>query len=961
MYKLLIGSIILMLLTACGDAKVELVEPDVKKTNTRATKNDKLTIIKSPNDPREYRSIKLKNNLQVLLIADQQADKAAASMDVLVGSGSDPIERQGLAHYLEHMLFLGTQRFPSAGDYQAFIDKHSGSHNAYTSFDHTNYFYDIDPNYFKESLDRFSQFFIAPNFDEKYVDRERNAVHSEYQAKIRNDFRRNYEVFKTVINQQHPLSKFSVGNLDTLDNQVEGKLRNDLIAFYKRFYSADQMKLVLMGPYKLDELETLAKEFFTEIPVLEKSSVEPITEPLFTKTQLPKIVHIEPATQLRQLQLLFPIDDPLPFYKSKPLSYIGNILGHEGKGSLYAYLKKQGWIESLSAGTGMRYEGGATFTLSMNLTEQGLKHTDDITKAVFESVARLKKEGVVEYLFKEQQQLAHLSFQFQEKNSPINTVSSLSSMLHSYPTENVLRAGYLMEFFDKQAVQSFLSQLKPNNLLIIKIAKGLPVNTKTPKYQTPYQLFSLSDVQLTSWQQAGLNKHILLPEPNQFIAENLTIFAEKKEGLLEKPKLIESSKGFKLWFLQDRQHYIPKGMMAINMRSNLFEHDKLFHAKLYLLEALLNDQFNEFAYPALIAGLSYRLSSNEQGLSLKIMGYNDKQDFLLSQLLSSFDKQNPRFNNVKAELLRQLNNQIKLDPYRRSMSELAAVLLKYRPAKTELLQQIERLSQDDIIQFKKRFFSSVATRMLVYGNYRQQDAKKLAGLYKQSVVQSSLALSEIPELAITAIPKDTTSFKLISPYDDSGVVLYLQANKPSKQKRVAASVTGQWLKSDFYTQLRTEKQLGYIVSSGVYPVRDIASLFFVIQSPMAGVQTLQAEIEAFIDQRLEKLDSVDEKTFQRYKSAILVKLQQKPKNLWEQGDRYWNDIANDYEQFDSREQLIEHLNSLTLTEWQVEAKLMLAKASRQALWLLVPGKFPVDKASPSFETISRFKNSQTYH
>ena len=73
------------------------------------------TIIQSPNDQREYRSLELDNGLKVILVSDKEADKAAASLAVSVGSGDDPQGRQGLAHFLEHMLFLGTEPFPDSG------------------------------------------------------------------------------------------------------------------------------------------------------------------------------------------------------------------------------------------------------------------------------------------------------------------------------------------------------------------------------------------------------------------------------------------------------------------------------------------------------------------------------------------------------------------------------------------------------------------------------------------------------------------------------------------------------------------------------------------------------------------------------------------------------------------------------------------------------------------------------
>ena len=99
------------------------------------------SLIKSENDQRSYRRLTLKNDLDVLLISDPNTDKAAVAIDLYMGSYQNPEQTEGLAHFLEHMLFLGTQRYPSAGEYQTFISEHGGSHNASTSLEHTNYFF----------------------------------------------------------------------------------------------------------------------------------------------------------------------------------------------------------------------------------------------------------------------------------------------------------------------------------------------------------------------------------------------------------------------------------------------------------------------------------------------------------------------------------------------------------------------------------------------------------------------------------------------------------------------------------------------------------------------------------------------------------------------------------------------------------------------------------------------------
>jgi len=175
---------------------------------------DPATVVKSPNDDRDYRYITLDNNLRALLVSDSTTDKSAAALAALRGSYDEPTERPGLAHFLEHMLFIGTEKYPELDGYQSFLARHGGSSNAYTAGDHTNYFFDVQPSAFDEALDRFAQFFIAPLLDPNYVDREKKAVHSEYQLQLKDDGWRGFAVQKKSMNPDHPGTRFNIGSLE---------------------------------------------------------------------------------------------------------------------------------------------------------------------------------------------------------------------------------------------------------------------------------------------------------------------------------------------------------------------------------------------------------------------------------------------------------------------------------------------------------------------------------------------------------------------------------------------------------------------------------------------------------------------------------------------------------------------------------------------------------------------------
>ena len=297
--------------------------------------------IKSPNDEFAYRYIVLDNGLRALLISNPQTPKAAASLDVEVGSGDNPKDRAGLAHFLEHMLFLGTEKYPDAAEYEEFITEHGGSRNAYTSFEHTNYFFDIDPDHLAGALDRFAQFFIAPNFDRKYVERERNAVQAEYQMGIKSDGRRGLDVLQASMNPAHPFSQFSVGSLDTLADRPGASVRDDLLRFYDKYYSANVMRLAVLGSDSLDSIEDMVREMFSAVPNREVEQQD-ITQPLFVEAQLPMLIKVKPEGTRRQLEVNFQIPEFRDQYDAKPMAYVSNLVGHEGEGSLLSALKDAG-------------------------------------------------------------------------------------------------------------------------------------------------------------------------------------------------------------------------------------------------------------------------------------------------------------------------------------------------------------------------------------------------------------------------------------------------------------------------------------------------------------------------------------------------------------------------------------------------------------------------------------------
>lgn len=888
--------------------------------NSVAVADGQITPISSPNDTRHYQYTTLSNGLQVLLISDPETDKSAAAMDVHVGNSSDPEDRGGLAHFLEHMLFLGTDRYPLPDEYQQFIAAHGGGHNAFTSSEHTNYFFDVDADHIDEALDRFARFFVAPLFNPQYVERERNAVHSEFRARYRNDYRRRMDVIGDIVNPLHPYAKFGVGNLETLADQEGRSVRDDLLAFYQAHYSADNMTLVVLGKEGLDELSEKVAERFSAIPKRSVSTPESGIA-LMPPDLLPALVEIQPVQTLRRLTLSFPV--PMgQHYREKPMQYLGGLLGHEGEGSLLSFLKAQGWAEGLSAGGHAKGRNQQTFDVTITLTEDGVAHREQVAAAVFSMAQKIRKKGIKRWRFEEQQALSEIAFRFVEKGEPIHTVSQLANAMHDYPAEDILRGPYALDHYDAKLIRRYAAALTPDNALQVLEAPDVVTDTISHRYEVPYRVVKLDKVD-ASLPRKQL-KALVLPRKNPFIPSDLDIESPSAVG---KPSLLSGDNDVRLWFGQS-EFQVPKGQVRVRVLSPQTGSSLQGSALTQLYVELVNDKLNEFSYPALLAGLSFSLNAHSRGLDLSLAGYDDKQGILLQQVVQAlsapqFDQR--RFDSLKAELIRRWRNDVKLTPYKQLYRKLP--LLLYSPLwdRQAMADALSEVTIEQLSQFVKTFYDNSDVDVLVYGNYKEEQAEEFGALLRRNL-NATGADDQTVSASKVAVLEGERAYHLPVDHRDKAIILYLQAPSDSLQDRAAMLMLRQLLSADFFHVLRTEKQLGYIVFMSDMALKDVAGHVFVVQSPSATVEQLRAEIADFAEQYVGVVTD-----FEQHKAALLSKLTESPKNLGEEVADYWGDIVAPVTDFDRRADLVRAVEALTPERMAAFSQQVMGL--RDALWL----------------------------
>ncbi|KDM93098.1 insulinase family protein [Photobacterium galatheae] len=880
-------------------------------------------MFKSPNDPKEYRYLTLDNQLRVLLVHDQAAPRSAAALSVGIGHFDDPLDRQGMAHFLEHMLFLGTEKFPHPGEFQSFVNQYGGSNNAWTGTENTTYFFEIVPPAFAAGLERFGQFFTAPLFNADSVDKERQAVDSEYKLKLKDDVRRLYQVHKETINPEHPFAKFSVGDLSTLEDRPDLPVRDELIAFYKQHYSANLMGLVLLGPQSLDELQTFAEQFFGAIPNVGKEKPA-IAVPLVTDRENARFIAIEPIKEVRKLTLSFSLPAMEIHYRSKPLSYLAHLLGNEGTGSLMSLLKSEGLINTLAAGGGISGSNFREFTIGLNLTPKGLEQTDHIVTTIFQYIHLIAEQGLAEWRYREKRAVLEQAFRYQEKSRPLDTVSYLVMNLMHYAPEDIVYGDYMMSHYDEPLLKEVLAMLRPDNLRLTLVAKGQAHDRVADWYHTPYSVKPFTEAQLQAWSAPGVHPALTLPEPNPYLCERLDPhpLTCQRDDI---PQLIQDLPGFRLWYKQEHEFRVPKGQVYVAIDSPHAVSSVRNIVKTRLCVEMLMESCNEAAYPAEVAGMAYNLYAHQGGVTLQLSGFSEKQPLLLKLLLEKFSGRTfkqERFASIKAQMLRNWRNAAEDKPISQLFNQLTGLLQPNNPPYPALIQELETVEISELPDFVDAMFAELHIDAFVYGDWRKDEALALAEVLKDAFRVTDQLYGEAQRPLVHLGESGTLRFEVDCGHADSAILIYHQSREQSPREIAIFTLANHLMSTTFFHELRTEQQLGYMVGTANLPLNRYPGLLLYIQSPVAGPLQLLEAIDEFTNAFALVLLELNESQWQASKQGLIAQLSEPDTNLRARAQRYWVSIGHKDDHFDQRQKIAAEMATLSraeLVRFMVEA------------------------------------------
>ena len=890
-------------------------------------------ILKSPADDRDYLFAELPNGLKCLVISDPDTDISAGAMCVASGSLRDPRDIPGLSHFLEHMLFLGTEKYPNENTYNTFIKENSGSSNAYTGHEETNYYFSIAKDKLEQALDIFAEFFVAPLFTESCVEREMRAVDSENTKNLKSDEWRVHQLICSLASPTHPYNHFATGNLTTLQLP---DIRDKLIRHYQGNYSAHLMAMVLLGREDTATLMSWCRDRFARVPISPETRPFPQLSLPFDSTRLGTITKVVSVMDRKELKILWQLPQVREHYESKPHNYISHLIGHEGTNSILSMLKADGLAQELSAGIGSHsYKDYSFFAVSIQMTDKGMEQYERVLEIVCHYVTMLRNKGVQEWIFQELKNLAKAEFQFKSKSSPMNYTLLLASSLHKYPPQHLLTALNLIETYRPELISQLLELLVPSNMQVYLISKEFEVecDESEPWYGTRYLTTAISTELMTKLLHPNITHATLvldLPPRNRFIPDTFTILPPVETMY---PAIVFDSDMLRVYHKQDTNFRKDSVLAYVNLfcSDSGYFHTAIGHLCGEFWKKLFTDRTRELSYLADQAGLKLNVSNQTFGLGISAQGFSqhfgDYLEEVFTQIAQFEVTENDRqfFEDYLDDTKRALENYLLIQPYEQTLttfSELVCANVHF--TLEELRKTLPQVSLDDLIYFSKKWLRNIYCEWLLVGNVSAEQAKEIAAKclaavtgHRQTRVLNRDDLPPELHMSLSTHSPQPESFLVYEvPLTDksnqnSCVLAYWQLGMETLEARAEMLIIESLLKEPCFSILRTKKQLGYIVFSVFRNKRRILGHFIIVQSHVAAPAVLADHISDFLGEMRPAVAELSDEAFATHRDSVYTNITKRDISLEEEFGHFAIEMIGLQYQFDKREKLGEALQRCT--------------------------------------------------
>lgn len=855
------------------------------------------------NETRTFQAGELKNGIKYTVISDEYAEKATMAVAVKTGSYFDPIGYDGLAHLLEHMLFLGSTKYPQENYFDDKLKSYGGVSNAFTTLYETVYYFNVNDNHLDEIIDIFSQFFISPKFDKDSVSREINAVNSEHNKNMTSDVWIRKQVIKNLSKKNSPINRFSTGNLATLDKK---DIREKMIEFYNKYYTSNNITITLTSTQSIKSMEKLIQEKFNKVEKKYNDNNIKKNDKYFNGG-LEYVIY--PNIDKNYIMYFWEIDLPHIYINNMVSDIIEEIINNEDKNNIENILIQKNLIKGLFSYT--LEEGVFVLIIDINNDnhiEDTIREINSYIKYYFNNLNKLDWNKIYDFIEKKY----NIMFDYSNKIDDMSLILDIVvNMLYTDP-ENYYYGNRGIIKKDMKLLKNTIEKLKFDNCNVMYCTKKIDAEfQKDIYYNTKYGKINKT---LKDGKNIQFDFNVILANKyydiKPIVVKNLDQYI--------KPKLLDK----RTWFgavskFNETLVYIKIILSDIifinNLQNNIFT-----NISIGVLNYYLNTHFNkefELGYKC-----TFSLKSLNSCIEITLIGYNDKfNNFyndiftFLNKLCMDIDNGENNINNIinieKQEYLETLLDIEKEIPWSYSGNILFNMI---NPFKYTYIDKIKYIQNNDMNNDIKKMIQNICTfknipvTIFTYGNIQKEHLPNFDN-FKTNI---SLPLIKIPEL------NKITDLTITHPNKDiqnNFVMILFELDCFTPQKYAIELVIRMLMKQPAYDYLRTKNQLGYLVDTNILKLNNLRYLYIKVQSEKKNgfvISKITDFLKEFDKILLDKLKT----ELEAIKSTIRKELLAKESNTGELITKYYYEIfVRDY-MFNREELINRQIDDLTIDD-----------------------------------------------
>ena len=842
---------------------------------------------------------KLDNHINYVVIKDIDATVANVGIGLKVGSIYDPIDNMGMAHFLEHMLFLGSKKYKDESYFDTMVKQYGGFSNAYTTSFETVYYFNVLSEHLDQILDIFSRFFIDPLFDINSVSREINAINSEHMKNLNSDFWIIRQLICDISNNDSMIHRFTTGSHETFYKDYK-KLRNKMIDFYNKYYCTDNLYIVIQSNMDLDKMEKLIFKQFNDIEYKKSVSYNLELYPKFSIKN--KEYQIIPSHDNEYIVYFWDLPSIHNYNDNKIIDMIIHIIMIRCENNLYNILTQTLSIISIEP----YYIEDGVFTLKVNMiknskTIENINKINNIVASYFNNLSNFNWDK----LYNQMEIVYRFIYDNSEKQANSDIMMDIITNMMYYKVANIYNGDKLIIYKDYKMLHNTIKLLKFKNVSIIygtniNIDKGEFL--KEPYYNKKYKPLKYGLIR--NLKNINYNFNVIIDMDVYNINPNII----KGLNMMVPVKLNDS-----VWYIGVSKFNEPFGRVDIILRNDIIFNNIIssitsniaINIINYYISIIFCQYFNVNYNVAVIK------NNNNCYISMIISGYNDKFCDFVKMVLAKIKTINPSENIIilyKNKYKEMLDNKKTQTPW-----AYANMIMDYiYPYNYNYIEQLKILSKIDnkmietminmIIQLKQFNITTLWSGnilkpddLLIKTNTHINYVKMTPRPIKDIIIKhpNKNEKNKCIMISLQCTYYDKVTFL---PRDDA-IIMILSAI----------------LHQPVYGELRTKHQLGYMVGSYCY--YDTINTYIIIKIQTdKDINIVKKIIYKFIESFKEIILNYDLDKFNKIKKSVYDKLIEPYTTMDELNSIILSEIKKEQYIFDRRNRIAKEIKNIKLND-----------------------------------------------